>query len=94
MVGAQDSRIVSLHRFAFHPADSIVKAVAELLLIIRMKSAGEMQSDLVDEPRQMHPATHDFARTPRKNNFAHNELNAFFVGVVKIDKGFQFGAMR
>jgi hypothetical protein len=36
-----------------------------------MKLAGQMQSNLIDKPWQVHPPTHCFPRTAGINNLAH-----------------------
>ena len=48
-----------------------VEALAEVGLVIGVKFAGEVQTDLVNVTRQMRPAVHGFARAARINDFAH-----------------------
>src|SRR5208337_4511234 len=48
-----------------------VKALAKIGLVIRMQFAGQVEADLVNEPRQVHPAAHGLARAPGINNLAH-----------------------
>ena len=49
-----------------------VEALAEILRVIGMEPAGEMQADFVNVTRQVAPAVHRFARAARINDFAHN----------------------
>src|SRR4051794_21656731 len=48
-----------------------IKALAEVLLVIGMQLARSMQSNLVNKPRQVHPAAHYLARTSRIDIAVH-----------------------
>ena len=50
-----------------------IKAFAKVGLVIRVKFACQVKPDFINQARQMHPATHGFARTPRVNDVAHAE---------------------
>src|SRR2546421_5008050 len=56
-----------------------IKSFAEVRLIIGMKFAGEMKTDFINIPRQMHPAAHRFARTARINEVGHGSLHRYIV---------------
>ena len=49
-----------------------VESLAEIRLVIGVEFTGQMESDFVDKPRQMHPAAHGFARAAWIDNFAHH----------------------
>ena len=51
-----------------------IESFSKIGVIIRMQFSREMQSNLVDITRKVHPAIHDFARTARINNFAHARI--------------------
>ena len=51
-----------------------VEALGKILLVIGVQFASQMQADFIDEPGQINPARHHFARTARVNNFCHNRI--------------------
>jgi hypothetical protein len=48
-----------------------IKPLAEIGLVIGVQFSGQMKTDFIDEPGQVHPATHGFARAPRVGDVAH-----------------------
>ncbi len=48
-----------------------VESLAEVGLVIRVQPAGQVKADLVDIPRQVHPAAHGFAGAPRIDEVVH-----------------------
>jgi hypothetical protein len=48
-----------------------IKTLAEVRLVIGMQFSGQMEADFVDEPGQVHPATHRFTWAPRVDDVAH-----------------------
>ena len=51
-----------------------VESLAQIVLIILVQLAGQMQADFIDVPRQVHPAAHGLARTARIKDVGHEEI--------------------
>ncbi len=52
-----------------------VEALGEILLVIEVEFAGEVQADFIHKTREIDPAAHGFARAARINDFAHAKDN-------------------
>jgi len=51
-----------------------IKAVGEILLVIRVQFAGQMKADFINEAGEISPARHRFARAARVNQSFHKNI--------------------